>query len=185
MQNASDKDAAFHLPVEDYVPSVLVTSQTSADVIARPSKEWIVSQQSATSFDLAQISCGLRFAPILNCVFADDEKVSFSPARQMKVSHATLPRPLTVREPELSTDTSEGVAGGCSAGIAFVNRRSQCGKLEFVMLLLALQSSKAGADDLARVFVPPASYFGGYKTVQFGRQVDIARRHITGSSPAK
>ncbi len=55
---------------------------------------------------------------------------------------------------------------GNPASIAFINRRSQRGKLGFVMLFLALQCSQRRADKLAGAFVTAAIDLCRYEAVK-------------------
>src|SRR6266481_7028660 len=103
---------------------------------------------------------------------------SASARREKRNLATTLPR-LARRSGKLQglTDTPKYVTLGDTAGVAFVDSRSQRGKLRFVLLFLALQSPQSGAHDLTGVFVASSLNLLGDEAVKFVGQIDIPGRH--------
>jgi hypothetical protein len=109
---------------------------------------------------------------------ADTQQIGLRAARQAILGHSNCIRRLAARgEFEILPDAPENVAAGDSAGIAFVNCRSERCQFQFVLPLLALQIPQPGAHYLACVFVAPTLDLGGYEAVKFGSQIDVASRH--------
>src|SRR5882724_8833059 len=103
---------------------------------------------------------------------------SASARREKRNLATTLPR-LARRSGKLQglTDTPKYVTLGDTAGVAFVDSRSQRGKLRFVLLFLALQSPQSGAHDLTGVFVASSLNLLGDEAVKFVSQIDVPGRH--------
>src|SRR5258708_6367909 len=138
MQDARDQNAPGLLPVEYDVLALLHTTQARPNMITRPTQLWIVGKRLATSLKVADVTDNLCFAPSVECINANAQQVSFGPTRETKRCHRLA---WARGKFEFSSNTSKYIAAGNPAGIAFVNGCSQCGKLSFVLLFLALQTS--------------------------------------------
>src|SRR3974377_1316017 len=116
-------------------------------------------------------SCSLATAPSLIC---PPSPCRLSQAGQTILSHRLALFPGTLQH---LPDPRERTSLGNSTGIAFINRRSQRGKLRLKLPLLALQGPQGRANYFAGVVVPATFDFLQYEAVQLIRQIHVSSGH--------
>src|SRR5208337_3680413 len=175
MEDARYQDPLAFNPVEENMPPVFHAAQARPDVIAGATHLGVVCKLAATGFEIVNVTDGLILSPSSQRVSGDVQKVSLGKARQAVCSHRLAF--LRLRPLKCLPHPRERVSLGNSAGVAFINRGSQGGKLRLKLPFLPLQGSQRRADYLAGVFVPATLDLRQYEAVKLIRQIHISSRH--------
>jgi len=174
MEDAGYHDALGFNPVKQNMPRVFHAAQARSHMIAGATQLWVVRKLSAAGFEIVDVTDGLTLPPGTQCVDGDVEQVGLGQAGQTECSHRLE---LFLGMLKCPPDPTERISLGNSAGVAFINRGSQRGKLRLKLLFLPLQGPQRRADDLAGVFVTAALNLRKYEAVKVIRQIHIPSRH--------
>jgi hypothetical protein len=69
------------------VSALLQTAKAGANIVANPSKRWIITQPLATSLKLIEVSGSLRPTPRANGVICDAEHIVFRETGKSNFRH--------------------------------------------------------------------------------------------------
>lgn len=116
VQNARNQDSGACFPIKDDLLSTLHPAQPPTDVIAAPTQCRIFGQHLAASLQICDVAHSLFHSPSLKSIAADTEQVSFRPAGEPKMKHAS---PRLGRKTERFANPRERIPFGHTAGVAF------------------------------------------------------------------
>ena len=138
VQDARNQDSSGLLPVKHDMPADLQSAQAGTNLGAPSTEPGIVSQHLAARFKSVDVIDSLVFVPGLERVSAYCQQVGFRAMRETKPSHGLAPGCGKFKR---LSDSRKHVTFRGSAGITFVDGRTQRRKFRRVVFLLALQGS--------------------------------------------